>query len=391
MQEAGPSGRWALAYGLIFGNYLSIALGQFHLATQAAQNSFDIYTELEDQWGIGVSAWFLGLVHERKGYCNQSINSLQISINTLNSIGERCYIGHALNTLSRIEVARGQYEDAESHLQQSTTYLRHLYKVKDQAFTAPSAGLLALESGNLHRAEQLFKESIKVAEEHDERGNVFYCRNGLGYVARLRGQFEESEANHTLCLQASRMVGWQWGVALSLFHLGCLELDRGEYQQARNFCSDSLELAETLSVLPLMARCWIRLAYVHCAVGELAEAIPYLEKAMDYGSEESLPPVTLAALAGVAMTITYPMFETPSSISEPEIHRAAQAVELLVLTKTHPENAYETKLLSGRLLEKMTAVLPPDLLKPTLVKGEAADLADTSQRWREKLRRMTKS
>lgn len=373
LRGVGAPGEWALALALLFCNYLTLARGYLHLAEQAAQESLHLYTALEDKWGVGVSAWFLGLVYERAGNFNGAASTLHTCITTFEAIGERCYLSHALSTMSRVAMARGQYGEADELLQRSLNMLNDLHTIKDQAFTAPSAGLLALESGDLQRAEALFQESLKVAEEHGERGSIFYCRNGLGYIERLRGNLEQAEQYHQACYAASQKVGWKMGDSFSLLHLGSVALARGEFDKAKTFLQESLKLSSEISMMPLAARAWIRLAYTSIALGERGEAIAWIDKTIVYGLAQQTPPFVLGALVGVAMLL--------DPWAQP-----AEAIALLALAQQQPANTYESKMVAKRRLDKMREYVPPDVVQRAEERGRTLDWAGTAQRWLQWLR-----
>ncbi len=80
-------------------------------------------------------------------------------------------------------------------------------------------GVVALEGGDLERAQALSEESLSLYEKRGDKGGVALALINLGDVARKRSDEERAAALYNDALALHRELGNQRGVARALERL----------------------------------------------------------------------------------------------------------------------------------------------------------------------------
>jgi predicted ATPase/DNA-binding CsgD family transcriptional regulator len=102
---------------------------------------------------------------------------------------------------------------------------------------------VALNRGEIERADTLFTEALARWRELDEPAWTTGALANLGYVARARGNPERATAYFTEALDLGQAVGFGWGVLHAQRGLGLVARDRGDQRQAVARFVDALTLA----------------------------------------------------------------------------------------------------------------------------------------------------
>lgn len=137
-------------------------------------------------------------------------------------------------------------------------------------FTAPAA-----------EATALYQRSLSILRAwQDEPGSALPLY-GLGYMAHLRGQFEEARRCYETSLDLYRRTEDTWGVANVLSNM-CLSLRRqGAFEEARRCGLESLKLRRTIGDRRGIASAQNNLSLIYVALGDHPAAATALREAIE--------------------------------------------------------------------------------------------------------------
>jgi tetratricopeptide (TPR) repeat protein len=134
-------------------------------------------------------------------------------------------------------------------------------------------GLTEEQEGKLERAEPLYAEALRRAEEIGDRATQAYALRHLAGASEARGDLDQALALHRRCLALREEIGLARGVPYALIAIGDLERKQGALAAARASYTRALSLADEVGSAP--ARFWSRfgLGAVDEAEGRLASSL----------------------------------------------------------------------------------------------------------------------
>jgi len=96
------------------------------------------------------------------------------------------------------------------------------------------------------RATTLYDQCLVMFRELGDEDGVASTLNGLGVLARNRGDLSQAWALYEESLGIFRRLGDKWRVALLLSNLARVARDEGDWNRTRTLCAESLALFEEL-------------------------------------------------------------------------------------------------------------------------------------------------
>jgi tetratricopeptide (TPR) repeat protein len=121
-------------------------------------------------------------------------------------------------------------------------------------------------------ASELLEEAHKLHEELNHRVGMGHCLQGLGVIARLRGDLPYAGGLITRALELHQRVDNEFGVAQCKLRLSEVMIQEGKTNEARSTLEESLEEHERLGELLGVAHCINGLGTVARMTGDLSSA-----------------------------------------------------------------------------------------------------------------------
>jgi non-specific serine/threonine protein kinase len=154
-------------------------------------------------------------------------------------------------------------------------------------------GLLALDAGDLARAEPMFVENLERARSVGDRWLLAATLVGLGHAAAGIGDVERAEPLLEEALSLFRAVGERRWTAHTRSLQGLLAARRGDRLAALQAFREALDIAHKLGVRFYMAEILERLAALLVNSGEAAPAARFLGAASALRAAIAAPPLPL--------------------------------------------------------------------------------------------------
>ncbi len=109
-----------------------------------------------------------------------------------------------------------------------------------------ACGNLALHLGDYEAAQELYEQSLVIAEELGDRSGIANSLNGQGFLAGPRGDYELKRSLHKQALHVFREIKDKPGVATSLRYLADAEAFIGDYEATKALYEESLGIFRQL-------------------------------------------------------------------------------------------------------------------------------------------------
>lgn len=288
-----------------------------------------------------------------------ALRDLQDSLDLCRALGDQYGMVHALAQLTHVNLAAGRWDTAVVTMTQGLRLAQEIGNAVWEHTFLFYAGWAACFDGRYDEGERLLRQAERMAEMIGFRQMAADHRGGLGFVAFVRGDLAQARAliADDLAVSATLRASGEQGFALILLaHIACVEED---YQRARQWAEDALELVRPHVVRErFIARV---LAMAACGEGDFAQARRQIHTVL---SEETRPGIRLLALPVVAL------------LQADEGH-FRYAAELLGLSFNHPASArgwQERWPLIARLREQLEAHLGADAYAAAWNAGALLDL-----------------
>jgi tetratricopeptide (TPR) repeat protein len=255
----------------------SVALDALLEALRLNRESCDIGGELE-------VVNRLGTTYHRAGNRAEAEKYFKLTLKLARETGNRKIEARALHNLGTLAQKHGQHEDGLALLQQALEIKR---KVSDvSAFETMNAiGSIHYKRGAVDLAEGIWMEALMQARKTGKPVPAL-----LGNIAELkfaRGKFLEAIELRKEALKIRREAGDLPGVVRQLGWIGGKYLSIGELDQGRDYCEESLKMAESTQNRTLEALGLQNLGTYYSESGDLRQAIALNERALTLHRETS--------------------------------------------------------------------------------------------------------
>lgn len=159
-----------------------------------------------------------------------------------------------------------------------------------------SGGILARKQGEYTEARSLFRESLDISREIDDKEGIASTLKGMGNVAFMQGDYEEATASFREGLDISREMADKSGIAVLLNSLGVIAYNQEDYATAGILYKESLTMRREIGDKLGMATALNNLANIACMQKDYTKSRTLHLEGLDITRE-------LGNKAGIAITL----------------------------------------------------------------------------------------
>jgi tetratricopeptide (TPR) repeat protein len=246
---------------------LSEARGNTTEAETWYKKSLKIRKRINDPRGLAATLHHLGRIAELRGELEKAEVWYHQSLLIEESVGNLPGIAESYHQLGTLALRRESFDAAEEWYRKSMGVKESLgYQLAD---TRQQLGEVEAGRGNLSAAKEWYLASRGEYEEIGDRPGIAACCQSLGMIEFRSRNFDAAGKWYQTSLAISRETGLVLEEARALYHLGLIDIFRGEYRHAlaahlaafASCCDQESELRTF--VLLAMNR-------VYCTIGETA-------------------------------------------------------------------------------------------------------------------------
>jgi predicted ATPase/Tfp pilus assembly protein PilF len=239
------------------------------------EESLAIRRELGDAQRIADNLNNLGNIASTVGDLRRARDLYQESLAIRRELGDISGIASALNNLGNIACKEGDYAAGHEYYEESLTLERTMGNRQGMAEGMANLGSLNYLRGDYAAARGFYEESLAIRRELGDRLGISTTLNSQAKVARREGDFATARALHRESLSIDYELGNRAYIAISLFDLGWVCVDKEEMERAATLWGAAEALREAIgTVLSTMDRSEYErcLASIQAALGERAFA-----------------------------------------------------------------------------------------------------------------------
>jgi len=202
----------------------------------------------------------------------ESRNSYKELYDLSKEIGSNIGIARALNGRGLIYLGRELYQEALSEFLKSLEVNRSINNQKNITVNLLNIGICHQELGELDKAYQSFKESLKTSIQNDLKTYTLMNMNRIGVLFLEKNQLDSAEF---YLLEVNNRKPNNWEKSYNLSGLTELQIKKSNYKKAIEYGLQSFDLAKKIGAKWDVAEVALKLSKAYEELNELGDALKY--------------------------------------------------------------------------------------------------------------------
>ncbi len=253
--------------------------GNFSQAQLHLQRAHQAAFALSDPQGLISTYLHLGDLAGRQGDYAQSQILLQEGVTHARRQGDSEPLCALLSLFGRSLWKQGKYALATAYLQEGLLLARQMGHSRRICELLDMLGAVAERVGNYSQAEVYLQEGLSLARQIGEREEICRLTSGLGVIFAVRGEASEAEALLQEGLTIARQIGYREWACVFLTNLGdVVRATRHDFVQAEAFLQEGLTLAHMVGQHEWICGVLVNLTELEIDRGNYQQAKIYLEE-----------------------------------------------------------------------------------------------------------------
>lgn len=291
-------------------------------------------------WDLRLMLGYLAAMFYAQGDFVQSRHYYEASVEMYRQMGQMTEAGEPLMRLSDIAVVMGEYQHAKQIIQESLPLFWEASTRRSRILFLTTLGDIDCKLGAFTEAKQYFEEALTLARTLNYRINTGVGLVSLGRVAYGVGEYAEAETQIRESLLIFGEVRHRWGMSFARTHLGRVLTAMGRFSEAREHFLSSLSICQEIGNRWVECFTLRQFAELHARQDDWEKAAYYLQSALQIAYDINVLPLTLDALAGIAVCLTQ------SGLN-------SSALRIATFVSNHPVTEFEGRNESNRVLETL--------------------------------------
>jgi len=222
--------------------------GDYALALDALNQSWNLYKEIQDNSGMGAVLNNMGTVYWAQGLFSKALEYYKRSL-AYKPVEDKYGIATTLLNIGTIYSTQGNSIKTIEYENQALNLFKEINYKPGIANCLHNLGMTYYEQNDYDRALKLVQESLKINEEIKDKSFTSSNLSGLGLIYRSLKDYPKALEYFVKSLQGFRENGERKEEAKSLIFIGELYLSQGVYAKAITYCMDGLGIARAINLL----------------------------------------------------------------------------------------------------------------------------------------------
>jgi tetratricopeptide (TPR) repeat protein len=182
---------------------ISVAQRQYDAAAAYEDETFGLYAQVGDWWGMARARWWLAHAYYRVGSYVRAAAYYRQTLRAAHDVGSRQYVHDCVLRLGRIALCLGTYDAAQAHAEQAWAWAR-----ASRHRASESAAVAILSEVAYHRrayaqawdySQQALHQALETGDQHLQAHSLFcggQALAALGRLAAAQGAYQEALQLH---------------------------------------------------------------------------------------------------------------------------------------------------------------------------------------------------
>lgn len=217
----------------------------------------------------------LGSIALRKGELEKAGEFYEGALAMYKRLGDRDGVGRCYNNLGLVAKDQGDWESAARFQELALEMARSVGNSLHIGVRLNNVGITYFKKGEPEKARTCWEEALGLFQRTGEKWEIASPCANLGNYYRLRRDWQKASEYYARARAIGERNGDRRGQALALEFQGCLLLDRGHFDQARQRLQEALNIAEEIApkgdlvceILRNLGELWVRQGDIEAALG----------------------------------------------------------------------------------------------------------------------------
>ena len=237
-------------------------LADYDIALKYFQESLAIMRETGDRQGEAAALNNISQVYEARGEYDKALEYLEQSLARRES-SDRRGKAVALINISQIYKARSDYDKTLDSLQQALAITNEVGDREGQAAALNSLATLSVDRGEDDKALDYLQEALAIQRAIRDRQGEAATLNNTAQISAKRQHYDEAQEYLQQSLAIRREIGDRPGEATVLNNLASVSLSRGNYNHAMDLLQQALVIQREIGDRPGMCPTLFNIGRVH--------------------------------------------------------------------------------------------------------------------------------
>lgn len=264
----------------------------FEKARDFYRRNLAIAEEIEDRAGEGWAYWWLGSVCHQAGDYEEAMDYYHRSLEVRREIGDQPAVALTLTHLGRTAQFQGKFDEARRYCQEALDLYLEIGELSGIAWGYWWLAGICHQHADFAAARHAYEQVLHIRRQLGNDQNESAALGRLGQVCLDQGDYEAALRHFNEAQQLNRDKGDRLNEGYSLNYLGNLSCELEDFEQARIYYQESLAIRQQLGPQHLVCEPLAGLALVSLNMGELDEAMTYVEQVWPHLEQPALSGVT---------------------------------------------------------------------------------------------------
>jgi tetratricopeptide (TPR) repeat protein len=208
--------------------------------------ALEIQRAIGDRRGEGSTLHNIGSFYYDLGELERALEFSNRALELRTAAGDRRGSAITLIDIATIYTDLHRYQEAVEYATRALEQSRSISDPRGEAFALNIIGRIYQALGQAEKAAEHYIRAAAIRRSIGNRQTEAVSLNDLGLAYRALGEVQKAHDSHSQAMALAREVGDRSGEAAALLGLARIELDRGNFTEARTHSQNALDIIESL-------------------------------------------------------------------------------------------------------------------------------------------------
>lgn len=161
-------------------------------------------------------------------------------------LGDKKFIGIALNKIGLLIASRGNFDEALKYYQRYLTISEEINFVNGIATALSNIGITNARKGNIEKAMECFQKHLQIGKNSNDTRIVLESYGNIGNVHRMTGEYDKAIECNDIAIKFYHEQGKKLPLSKSINNKGVIYFEQDDFKTALDFFKKGLKISEEI-------------------------------------------------------------------------------------------------------------------------------------------------
>ncbi|MEM9771159.1 MAG: CHAT domain-containing protein [Cyanobacteria bacterium P01_D01_bin.73] len=265
-----------------------------------------IAQDTQDQYVIGLAAFFLGSNHDDLSNYAAALDYYDIALEKFQGVGEKEWVARTLNGMGLVHQFLGNTRRALEYHEQSLPLYRKLGNRHGEAVVLNNLAGSYETLGTIGDALSRYQQAHRILTELGDSGSAAVVSNNLGKAYAELGELGEAQRYYQQALEGQREAQDRSGEGTTLANIGLAYSELDESEEALGYFQQALAIFQEIGDRTREGIVLNNIGGTYDALGNQTQALEFFRRSLDISrqvGDRDNQAVVLANIAGLLIEL----------------------------------------------------------------------------------------